>query len=175
VVVSDALELARDGQLVEREPSPLSISEVLHNVRDVVRPMAEEKELSIHLVNPAQDRRIGHPMALSRVLLNLTTNALKFTHEGHVKIIAVATSETGVEFAVRDTGPGIEPRALSHLYEPFHRSVERSGWRFSSTGLGLAMTRRLVEAMGSQLHLQTRSGWGTRFFFEVELPPARLY
>ena len=175
VVVGDALELLRGGQLVENEPDPLSIAETLEGVRDIVRAMAEEKGLAIQLLGPEQDRRLGHPVALSRVLLNLTTNALKFTHQGHVDITAVATSPTRVEFSVRDTGPGIGPWALANLYEPLHRTRERSGYRFSSTGLGLAMTRRLVAAMKSQLHLETRQGWGTRFFFELEMPLAPAF
>jgi signal transduction histidine kinase len=80
-----------------------------------------------------------------------------------------------VEFSVRDTGHGISQEALANLYQPFRRSRGRSGrtgYFFSGTGLGLAMCRKLIEAMGSELKFETKPDWGTRFFFEVNMPPA---
>ena len=112
-------------------------------------------------------------MALSRVLLNLTTNALKFTDEGFVSITGKAVGLTGVEFSVRDTGHGISKEALANLYHPFQHSRVRRGrssYHFSGTGLGLAMCRKLVGAMGSELKCESRPDWGTRFHFTVELP-----
>jgi signal transduction histidine kinase len=107
--------------------------------------------------------------------LNLTTNALKFTDEGYVEITTSAKGLNGVEFSVRDTGRGISKEAIASLYLPFRRSRSRrgaSGYHFSGTGLGLAMCRKLLEAMGSELKYETRPDWGTRFFFELDLPPA---
>jgi len=75
---------------------------------------------------------------------------------------------------VRDTGPGINPEALSSLFHPFRRIAKAGRYLFSGTGLGLALTRRLVRAMGAELCLETRPGWGTQFWFDVELPPADL-
>ena len=173
-LASDLIELAREGdRLVDSQPAPFSVTEVLQSVRDIVRPIAEEKGLAVRLLPPATDHRTGHPQALSRVLLNLTTNALKFTEEGFVEIVAQAKSWTAVEFSVRDTGHGINPDAMASLYQPFRRARGRPGdYCFSGTGLGLAICRRLVRAMGSELHVESRSDWGTRFFFELDLPPA---
>ena len=106
------------------------------------------------------------------MLLNLTTNALKFTDEGFVEIVARAKSPTRVEFSVRDTGNGIAREVLKTLYRPFRRSPSGDRYSFSGTGLGLSICRRLVEAMGSELQLETDPNWGTRFFFELELRPA---
>ena len=169
---SDVIELARGGdRLVDKHPSPFSMTETLEAVRDIVRPIAEEKGLTVRLLPPATDHRLGHPLALSRVLLNLTTNALKFTDEGFVEITARPTSLTRVELAVRDTGHGINPDAMNALYQPFRRTRGRSGYYFSGTGLGLAICRKLVLAMGSELKVESRPDWGTRFFFELDLPP----
>jgi signal transduction histidine kinase len=168
---SDVVELAHGGdRLAQREPSPFSIRDILDSVRDIVRPMAEEKGLELRFSGAGTDRRLGYPLALSRVLLNLTTNALKFTDEGFVEIAALSTGRTELEFSVRDTGRGVNPQALTTLYQPFRR--ENRGYTFSGTGLGLAICRRLVEAMGSTLELETRPAWGTRFSFRLELPPA---
>jgi signal transduction histidine kinase len=172
-LVSNAIELARGGErLVDQEPCPFSITQTLEAVRDMVRPMAEEKGLSVHMRPSAADLRIGHPVALSRALLNLTCNALKFTEHGFVEVAAVAKNDERVEFSVRDTGAGIDPQALNRLYQPFRRVRGRSGFTFSGTGLGLAITRKLITAMGSDLQVETGQSWGTRFFFEVALPLA---
>ena len=169
-LVNDALDLANDGQeLADSEPAPLSLSELLESAADIARPMAEEKGLLIRLSGAEPDRRLGRPVALSRVLLNLTTNALKFTDQGSVDISCAATGPTRIEFSVRDTGPGIPPQALESLYLPFRRARARADSCFSGTGLGLAITRKLVAALGSRLRVETGS-LGTRFYFELDLP-----
>jgi signal transduction histidine kinase len=172
-LVSNSIELASGGErLADTEPRPFSIVQTLEAVQDIVRPMAEEKGLTLHLLAQALDLRIGHPVALSRALLNLACNALKFTEDGFVEIAAVAKHGAYVEFSVRDTGPGIDPQALNRLYQPFPRSGVRSGFTFSGTGLGLAISRKLIAAMGSELQVETELSWGTCFRFEVNLPLA---
>jgi signal transduction histidine kinase len=173
-VTSDVIELARGGDvLVDTQLSPFSVTEILDSVRDIVSPIAEEKGLTVRVKPPASDHRLGHPLALSRVLLNLTTNALKFTDQGSVEIMAIPQGRQQLEFSVRDTGRGISAEALETLYQPFRRpAARRGGYTFSGTGLGLAICRRLVEAMGSTLKVETRADWGTRFGFVLDLPSA---
>ena len=169
---SDVLELARGDRLGDVEPVPFSLNSVLASVRDLVRPTAEEKGLQVRLTEPVVDRRKGHPRALSRVLLNLTTNALKFTERGHVDIGVRERGSVRVEFSVTDTGPGISAAAIRSLYHPFRRSSDDARYHFSGSGLGLAICRKLVGAMESELLLETEPGDGTRFFFELNLPKA---
>ena len=173
-VTSDIIELARGGdRLVDTDPAPFSVAEIFESVRDIVHPIAEEKGLEIRLTLPDSDHRLGQPLALSRVLLNLTTNALKFTDEGFVEIAARPGERDTVEFAVRDTGHGISQEALETLYQPFRRTASReSGYCFSGTGLGLAICRKLVEAMGGTLDVRPGDGGGTRFHFALDLPRA---
>jgi signal transduction histidine kinase len=172
-LTSDTIELSRGGdQLADDRPALLSVAELLESVCDIVRPIAAEKGLTVAVTLPTTDLRLGHALALRRVLLNLTTNALKFTERGSVDIVATEQSPTRVTFSVRDSGPGINPEALSSLFHPFRRSAQAGRYLFSGTGLGLALTRRLVRAMSSELCLETRPGWGTQFWFDLELPPA---
>jgi len=172
-LTSDTIELARGGdQLADDRPTPLSVSELLESVCDIVRPIAAEKGLTVGVRLPTIDLRLGHALALRRVLLNLTTNALKFTERGSVEIVAAEKSPTRITFTVRDTGPGINPEALASLFHPFRRSAKAGRYLFSGTGLGLALTRRLVRAMGSELCLETFPNVGTQFWFDLELPPA---
>ncbi|HVH69038.1 MAG TPA: ATP-binding protein [Gemmatimonadales bacterium] len=170
-LVADAVELARGGdELAESHLTPFSVAELMESVHSIVRPMAEEKGLAILLVPPQADHRLGHPVALSRVLLNLTTNALKFTERGSVEIGCREQGATAVTFSVADSGPGIHPEARATLFQPFRRARGPGGYCFSSTGLGLALTRRLVEALGGTLDFETGPERGTRFFFELDLP-----
>jgi len=172
LLVADAMETVCGGaELADPEPSPFSLTDVMKSVCDIVRPMAEERRLAIQLILPRVDYRLGHPLALSRVLLNLTTNALKFTDAGFVEIASEETSPTRVTMSVRDTGCGINSEAATSLFQPFRRAHRPSGYSLSGTGLGLAVARRLVEAMHSTLHLQTVANRGTRFYFDLDLPP----
>ena len=172
-VASDVIELARGGdRLVDLDPIPFSVTDILESVRDIVQPIAEEKSLAVQLSTPEADFRIGHPVALSRVLLNLTTNALKFTAEGFVEVSAKETGVRAVEFSVRDTGRGIPPQSMATLYEPFRRRQKPGEYAFSGSGLGLSICRKLVEAMGSTLAVETSPGYGTRFYFVLDLPLA---
>jgi len=172
-VASDVIELARGGdRLVDLDPIPFSVTDILESVRDIVQPIAEEKNLTVRLTLPEADFRIGHPVALSRVLLNLTTNALKFTGEGFVELTAIQRGPGSIEFAVRDTGRGIPPQSMATLFEPFRRRQKPGEYAFSGSGLGLSICRKLVEAMGSQLQVDTSPGYGTRFYFLLDLPVA---
>jgi signal transduction histidine kinase len=176
-LASDVIELARGGdRLVDLDPLPFSVADIFESVRDIVQPIAEEKGLQVRLQTPGDDFRVGHPVALSRVLLNLTTNALKFTSDGYVEVRGDRREGTKVEFSVRDTGRGIPPHAMLTLFEPFRRRQKQGEYAFSGAGLGLSICRKLVEAMRSTLRVETSAESGTRFYFELDLPlaPARL-
>jgi signal transduction histidine kinase len=172
-VASDVIELVRGGdRLVGRETQPFSVTEVLESVRDIVLPIAEEKGLELRFTGLRDDRRRGHPGALNRILLNLTTNALKFTAEGHVEVKLEAQGDELVEISVKDTGRGIPDAAMPTLFEPFRRRQQAGNYAFSGSGLGLSICRKLVEAMGSELAVETVQGEGTRFAFRLPLPVA---
>jgi len=172
-LVSDVIELARGcDRLVDRQPVPFSVSELLNGVLRVVQPIAEEKRLAIYANLPDVDARVGYPAALSRVILNLVTNALKFTNEGYVEISSRQISRSAVEFSVRDTGPGIPEEALTTLYQALRKRHSSKGPVLSSSGLGLSICERLVTAMGGELQVQTELGRETRFHFVLDLPPA---
>ena len=172
-LVSDVIDLVREGEeLADKESVPFSIAQMFESLHEIVRPICEEKGIELRLYPPPLEQRVGPVLAISRVLLNLATNALKFTDAGSVEIGARATGTSTLEFWVRDTGDGINPDVLQSLYEPFRKVAGRKRYRFSGTGLGLAICRTLVRDMGSELQLETRPDWGTRFSFDVELPQA---
>jgi signal transduction histidine kinase len=170
-LTNDMVELTY-GSRVNPVPLPFSVNEVLAGTERAVRPLAEQRGLRLDVRALQAPNRLGCSVLLGRVLLNLTTNALKFTQEGGVVLSAREVGGQRVEFSVRDTGAGIPAAALGRLYAAFRVAPARpGGFEFSGTGLGLAMCRRLVEAMGSKLEVTT-GDWGTRFSFRVDLPPA---
>jgi len=168
---SDVLELARGGnRLRDQRSERFSIAEMFKSVRDMILPLAVEKGLEVRLVHPVPERQVGHPRALSRVLLNLATNAVKYTDAGLVEIAALPAGRTRLEFSVRDTGGGFDPERVRTLYQPFRKASSDLRHHFSSSGLGLAICRKLVKAMGAELQVDTTPQRGTRFFFTIELP-----
>ncbi len=172
-VTSNALQMTREwDQLEEPEARPFSVTKLLSEVQDVVRTLAAQKGLEVAFIRPDIDRRLGHPIELQRILLNLVTNALKFTRAGTITVSATDRDDSHVEFAVQDTGPGIHASAQQTLFQPFRKLAGSRRAAFSATGLGLAITQRLVAALGSQLKYDTAPDTGTRFFFTVDLPVA---
>lgn len=175
-LAGDVIELARGGTtLVDQDPIAFSISDVLQSILDILRPMAEEKRLTMKAVGPSGDVRLGHPSALNRVLLNLATNAIKFTNAGSVEVLCREPDRAHIEFSVRDTGRGIPEQVLTNLFEAFRQRQVPGDYAFSSAGLGLSICQKLVRAMGGELRVETELEKGTRFFFTLELPqPVRL-
>lgn len=172
-MVTDIMDHSNEVAFQTGEPEPYLLSELFTSVLEMLGPVAEEKGIDLRASLPEYDRSSGHPAQLGRVILNLATNALKFTEEGYVEMGAKRRSEHRVEFYVRDTGRGISPERQKDLFQPFKRRLERDGEFFSSGGLGLTIARRLVRAVGSELEFETREGWGSRFFFVVREPAAR--
>jgi signal transduction histidine kinase len=175
-LAGDVIELARGGTtLVDTEPMPFSVSDVLQSIMDILRPMAEEKRLEMKASGPSADVRLGHPSALNRVLLNLATNAIKFTNTGSVCVSTRELDRSLVEFSVQDTGRGIPEHVIGSLFEAFRQRQTPGDYAFSSAGLGLSICQKLVRAMGGELHVRTELEKGTQFYFTLELPqPEKL-
>lgn len=172
-LASDLIDLVRGGGgLVEGNPAPFSIAEVLCGVKDLVTPIAEEKGLRLECAAPCTDGRVGYAAALSRVLLNLTTNAVKFTDSGSVRIECIEAGRTRVQFSVIDSGRGLPQDVRRSLFSPFTHS--RGRMRFSNSGLGLSICRSLLAAMNSELRVETGTDQGSRFSFELELSIANV-
>lgn len=172
-LAGDVIELARGGTtLVDTEPMAFSVADVLQSIMDILRPMAEEKRLIMSAAGPSADVRIGHPSALNRVLLNLATNAIKFTNAGSVTVTSTELDRSRVEFSVRDTGRGIPDHVMGGLFEAFRQRQTPGDYAFSSAGLGLSICQKLIGAMGGELRVETELEKGTRFYFTVELPQA---
>lgn len=174
-LASDVMELARgSGRLVEARPVPFALADVLRAVRDLMQPVAEEKGLSLVVEPVDRDARLGHPAALQRVLLNLATNACKFTERGEVRVRVQIGDADRVSFSVEDTGRGVPAEVAARFGDAIRPrrgpGPANGDIAFSSAGLGLAICRKLVAAMGGTLTFAVRAAQGTTFAFELSLP-----
>lgn len=169
-LANDIIDAARGDGAATLATHPFSVSGTIHDACAIVSPIAAEKSLDLRQVYPTVDGRIGNSAAIHRVLLNLTTNALKYTERGSVTVGCSELGDSRVEFWVKDTGRGIPSSVLDKLFDEFRPGPV--GSRFYSSGLGLSICRRLVERMGGALRVETSPEQGTRFSFAIDLPVA---
>lgn len=168
-LLSDVLDIARfDSDRVDVLETEFSLATLLDEEQRQMLPLAREKELSL-VVTPMQ-RPItlrADRIKLARVLSNLIGNAIKFTETGEVRV-TVTEIDGAVHLCVVDTGIGIAPENVSQIFQEFFqlRNPERD--RSKGCGLGLTICKRLVDAMGGKLHVQSEPGKGSSF--SVELP-----
>ena len=177
-VVNDILEFSRiEAGAVEVEQVAFSLAEVVERVRSSLHATAVERGLQLNFVVAAGLAApvSGDPTRLTQVLLNLVSNAVKFTERGGV-VVDVARdpdAQASVRFEVRDTGIGIPAETLPKLFAPFVQADSSTARRFGGSGLGLAICKRLVEAMGGTLGVRSEPGRGSCFHFALPLQAAQ--
>jgi two-component system sensor histidine kinase/response regulator len=171
-IIEDILDLSRiEAGRLEIQRTDFDLDDLLADLSDVVGLRVAQKDIEI-LFSAAADvpRRLrGDPVRLKQVLLNLLNNALKFTERGEIVVdIAVVDGRRDhveLKFSVRDTGVGIPSEHLPSLFEPFTQVDTSNTRRFGGAGLGLAISRRLVEMMGGGIAVDSVEGKGTTFSF----------
>ena len=173
-LLSDILDSARieSGQ-VTIEPAPFHLGRAVHDVAALWRIPAEAKGVEVVLhVHPVFDRQVlGDAVRVRQVLTNLVSNALKFTSQGKVSLTVEPGLEGDVRFVVTDTGVGFDEEQKARIFGRFQQADGSITRRFGGTGLGLAISRELVELMGGWLECDSTPGVGSRFWFEIPLPP----
>jgi signal transduction histidine kinase/ligand-binding sensor domain-containing protein/CheY-like chemotaxis protein len=174
-LVNDALDLARiEAGKLPLEEAPFDLHELLDEVAALLQPLAQAKGLGFRLQREAGTPRALHGDAgrVRQVLLNLGTNAIKFTDAGEVCLRSVAV-EDGVRFEVNDTGEGMDAAQLARLFRRFEQAEGLSGEkRRSGSGLGLAICKELASAMNGDIQVSSRPGEGTCFHVYLPLAPA---
>jgi signal transduction histidine kinase/HPt (histidine-containing phosphotransfer) domain-containing protein/ActR/RegA family two-component response regulator len=179
-VINDILDLSKieAGQL-ELADAPFSLGDVLARTHQLFEDEAARKGLRLELDVPVALQGLalrGDALRLRQVLINLCSNAIKFTAAGRVRIAADALpSPAGkgrIRLSVTDTGVGIEPALREQLFEPFVQGDASAARRVGGTGLGLAICRRIVDRMGGSIEVDSAPGTGSRFTVELALPLA---
>jgi signal transduction histidine kinase len=151
----------------------IEVDEILHQTEETFQPLAEEKHVRLEVVpSEGHDLVRADPLRLSQIVGNLLGNALKFTPPHGSVTLHATTRGDDVVFQVHDTGPGIPPEHMEHLFDKFWqaRPTDHRG-----AGLGLAIARGLVEAQGGKIWVESGAGSGSTFVFTVPAVPARVH
>ncbi len=176
-VLNDILDLSKieAGRLV-LEDKPLQLADILDTLTGVLGHRAAEKGLSLETELPDALARLplqGDPLRLGQILLNLAGNAIKFTNQGSVRIRVRPLTETPaavqVRFDISDTGIGIEPGVRERLFASFEQADSSMTRKYGGTGLGLVISKQLVQHMGGEIGVESTPGAGSTFWFTVRL------
>jgi signal transduction histidine kinase len=178
VIINDILDFSiiESGKLM-LEKIGFNLNYQVQSVIDSLMVQAKEKRLSIELTNDVRRDLIllGDPVRLSQILINLINNAIKFTHKGKITI-NITSSEprdniTNVTFKVIDTGIGIEKEKIKTIFDTFKQADESITRKFGGTGLGLTISKQLVELQGGKLSVTSELNVGTTFTFVIPYAP----
>jgi CheY-like chemotaxis protein len=179
-LINDILDIAKlETGHIELDPGDFNLYETIEQSCAVAALQAVEKGLQFEVdIEPDVPRLVrGDSRRLQQVILNLVSNAVKFTSEGSIRVRVNAASHadhaTRVCVSVRDTGIGIEPGNLERMFEPFTQADVSTTRIYGGTGLGLAIVRELVELMGGVMNAESEPGQGSVFWFELDLDPAQ--
>ncbi|WP_200235153.1 PAS domain S-box protein [Thiohalocapsa halophila] len=177
-IINDLLDFSRlEAGKLTLDAVPFQLDEVLETLAKRVGPKADHKGLELLLDTPSTlpAALVGDPLRLSQMLVNLASNAVKFTKQGEV-VVRVRVLEHGSEqvvlrFSVSDTGIGLSERERAELFKPFHQVDDSTTRRFGGTGLGLAICKRLTEMMGGQIWVESEPGAGSTFHCTARFAP----
>jgi two-component system, sensor histidine kinase len=171
-ILNDILDLSKiEAARMTLEQIDFNLQQTVREAASIFESAVQEKQLELRLsFGPGPETWVrGDPVRLRQVLMNLIGNAMKFTVEGRVEV-SVDTPSPGMwRFEVRDTGIGIPASKLEAIFDAFTQADGSHTRRFGGTGLGLTITRRLVDLMGGRLWAESQSGLGSRFYFDVPL------
>lgn len=175
LIVNDVLDFSKiEAGRVNLDQSGFSLGEVASFLKGQMAVLAAGKNVMFDVHNEiASGQVIGDRMRLTQILMNLLTNAFKFTTEGRVVLsmaeVARAERDVTVRFKVTDSGIGMDADALSRIFKPFEQADASSSRRFGGTGLGLAIAQRLAKLMDSEIHVSSKVGEGSAFWFDLRL------
>lgn len=174
VIINDVLDISKiQANKLSLDKIPFKLSKVLHDLKELLVYKAEEKGILLNLeINKAiPDDLIGDPVRLNQILTNLISNAIKFTDDGHVKCKVELIKETidrvHLEISVSDTGIGISEEMQDNIFESFIQEDQTTSRKYGGTGLGLTITKRLVELHHGEIKVHSIKGKGTTFTFDI--------
>jgi signal transduction histidine kinase/ActR/RegA family two-component response regulator len=180
-IINDILDFSKmEADRLELHASPFELRALIDALEHLLAPSARARKVSFSIdIDPALPAAVeGDHQRLSQVLLNLGTNAVKFTDHGEVRLSLRAhpapAGMARIGFSLSDTGIGMDEEAMSRLFTPFTQFADSQHHRGGGTGLGLVIARKLVGLMGGQIEVESSPGKGSTFSFTIDLPIAHV-
>jgi PAS domain S-box-containing protein len=174
-ILNDVLDFSKiEAGKMELSPTEFRLSDVMHSLASIMSVNAGDKilELAIGVEPNIPKVLVGDAHRLQQILVNLVGNAIKFTEKGEVSVLVESIAQTAnnvsLRFCVRDTGIGMTPLQRERLFSPFTQADSSMTRKFGGTGLGLTITRRLIELMSGRIDVRSELGHGSEF--SVVLP-----
>lgn len=177
VLINDILDFSKiEAGKIEFEEVDFNILSLLENIRSGVLQKANEKGILLKLKvgNDVNITVVGDPTRLGQILTNLVSNAVKFTESGKVTISAAVAERSDdrvtIDFRVEDTGIGIQPEKLENIFDSFTQATSDTTRKYGGSGLGLTITKRLLELQNSRIYVESEPGKGSAFYFSLSFP-----
>ena len=180
-LINDILDFSKiESGKMDLEEQPFELKECIEDAYDLLASKAVEKKLDLlHLIDKdVPPFIVGDVTRLRQILVNLVSNAIKFTNDGEVFIsvqnVSDNPAEVVLQFAVKDTGIGIPGNKLDVIFESFSQVDSTTTRRYGGTGLGLAICSKLVNLMGGKIWVESEVGKGSTFYFTINTKPSQL-
>ncbi len=177
-LINDILDMSRiESGKVQIKEQECNISDLMHNLVNIIQPQVKAKQLELFIdtFEVANEEVIADPLKLNQIFINLMSNAVKYTHAGGTvtfRIIQKTTFRHGYGdyiFIIKDTGIGMSPEFVKHVFDPFERETTTTQSGIQGTGLGMAITRNIVEMMNGTITVESELGKGSEFKVELSL------
>jgi signal transduction histidine kinase/DNA-binding response OmpR family regulator len=173
-IINDMLDISKvESGKMELENIPFDMHELFTSCRTLIMPRAVEKGITLYFyIEPSIGKRpLGDPTRLRQVLVNLLSNAVKFTNTGMVKLHAalkyMREKTITMYFEVKDSGIGMTHEQIEKMFDPFTQAESKTTHKYGGTGLGLIITKNILERMGGKLFVESTPGIGSKFSFEL--------
>ncbi|GAB5424531.1 MAG: hypothetical protein Crog4KO_16780 [Crocinitomicaceae bacterium] len=173
-LINEVLDFTKlQNYKLELETRNFKLRETMNEVRDLMTPLAEDKGIDLEFIVSKDTPNIllGDAIRLSQMLINVTSNAVKFTDKGIVSVTAaplqIGENVVIIEFAITDTGIGMSPEKLERIFEAFEQADASTSRTYGGTGLGLSITRKLIELHNGSVEVHSKENVGTEFVLEI--------
>ncbi len=177
-LINDILDISKiEANKLEIVDVEFDLSRVVDDVAEILSPVGDQKgiELAVRCDPNIPSKFLGDIVRVRQVLMNLANNAVKFTEQGHVliQVSKCPRDEELICISITDTGIGISERQQTALFDSFTQADSSTTRKYGGTGLGLTISKKLVELMGGKIGVESRLGEGSKFFFSLPLKPAQ--
>ncbi|QBJ63712.1 MULTISPECIES: sensor histidine kinase [unclassified Pseudoalteromonas] len=170
-LINNILDLSKiEAEKLAVEQTPLNVVQLIHDVESIIKPLAQEKQLlfKINYAFPLPHTINSDITRLKQILINIASNAVKFTEQGQVTITAKYQAPKTLTFVIEDTGIGMSANQISRLFTPFEQADATTTRRFGGTGLGLCISKNLAQLLGGDVSVTSEVGVGSCFTIDID-------